>query len=137
MIPSEVAMKFSGASATCGNGKCPYTSQCRGTIETCLMKDVAAMIRGMMAEIATLQARIEHMEAVTEEDKNYIQALEKVNDQYKRTIYAYNRSMPNTKSVRKESKKPRRRKDPKEMDGDERYAYVEPKKKVEPPVVFI
>jgi len=139
MTPQEIAMKFASASATCKNGKCPFTSECRGTTETCKMKEVAMMIRAMMAEITTLQAKYNAMEGIAKQVLTYISDLEKVNSQYYQLVSKFqNGYRPKQKIVRKDARRIRKKKiDPVKMDGDERYAYEEPKQKTELPVVII
>ena len=140
MMPHEVAMKFASASAKCGNGRCPYTSECKGTTETCKMKEVAMMIRSLVAENETLKAKCMLMEVVTQSVNQYIKDLEKVNEYYYRLCIAFQNSYrPKPKIVKKSARKMHRRKklDPVKMDGDERYAYDEPKEKTDLPVVII
>jgi len=139
MTPQEIAMKFASASATCKNGKCPFTSECRGTTETCKMKEVAMMIRAMMAEITTLQAKYNAMEGIAKQVLTYISDLEKVNSQYYQLVSKFqNGYRPKQKIVRKDARRIRKKKiDPVKMDGDEHYAYEEPKQKTELPVVII
>ncbi len=140
MTPQEIAMKFSSASATCKNGKCPFTSECRGTTETCKMKEVAMMIRAMMAEITTLRTKYDALDGIAKIVLTYVADLEKVNEQYYQLVSKFqNGYRPKAKIVRKDARKIHKKKkiDPVKMDGDERYAYEEPKEKTELPVVII
>ena len=139
MTPNEVAMKFASASATCRNGKCPFTSDCRGTTETCKMREVAAIIRALVAENATLRARCAALDGISQEALGYMASLEKINEYYYKLCSSFqNGYRPKAKIVRKDARMRRKKKpkDPVLMDGDERYAYDEPK---EPdlPVVII
>lgn len=137
MTPQEVAMKFSSASSTCRNGKCPFSANCRGTSETCTMKEVAMTIRGLLAEIETLRAKYDVLIGIMNDVVPYIKELEGTNEKYQRTIVSFqNGYRPKPKTVRKSSRKLKRKKDLTEMDGDERYAYTEPKKP-DLPVVII
>lgn len=137
----EVAMKFASASATCKNGKCPYTADCRGTNETCKMKEVAMMIRALDAEVSTLQARCEKLENELAESRKYASSLEAINERYYRLSVSFqNGYRPKAKIKRKRVNKPSKKKlaNPVLMDGDERYAKEEPKKtKPDLPVVII
>ena len=140
MTPQEVAMKFASASATCRNGKCPFTSECRGTNDTCKMKDVAMIIRSLLAEIATLKTKYNVLDGITQQSLEYMASLEKINEYYYKTCASFQRGYkPKAKIVRKDARirKKKRPKDPVEMDGDERYAYVNPDKEPDLPVVVI
>ena len=137
----DVAMKFASASATCKNGKCPYTADCRGTTDTCKMKEVAMMIRALDAEIETLRAKCEKLENELAESRKYASSLEVINERYYRlTVSFQNGYRPKAKIKRKRINKPSKKKldNPVLMDGDERYAKEEPKKKKpDLPVVII
>lgn len=141
MTPSEIAMKFASASATCKNGKCPYSSQCRGTSDTCLLKEVAMVIRSLMAENSTLKAQYDALRLISHASLEYIQELEKVNQYYYQLCTKFQEGYrPKSKIVKKETRMYRKKKRPKDLtkiDGDERYAYEEPKEKTELPVVII
>lgn len=141
MTPQEIAMKFSSASATCKNGRCPFTSECRGTTETCKMKEVAMVIRSLMVDLETLQIKYATLAGVVKEVLGYITDLENANNKYHKLCVSFqNGYRPKAKIVRKGTKMRRKKKpvDPVEMDGNERYAYEEPKEpKEELPVVFI
>lgn len=139
MTPSEVAMKFASASATCKNGKCPFTSECRGTTETCKMKEVSMIIRAMETEIKALHEKYAVLDGVAKQILDYVASLEKINEQYYRIISSFqNGYRPKTKVVRKDARKKKKKKPTLvEMDGDERYAYTPPKEKPDIPVVII
>ena len=141
MIPSEVAMKFASASATCKNGKCPYTSECRGTTETCKLKEVAMIIRALEAEVDTLRSRCDVLTGQLLEFKKYISNLENINERYYRLAVSFQHGYrPKSKIKRKRVNKPSKKKldNPVLMDGDERYAKEEPPKtKPDLPVVII
>lgn len=140
MTPHEIAMKFASASATCKNGRCPFTSECRGTSETCKMKEVAAIIRSLVAENATLRAQYAALDGISQQVIEYMSNLEKINEYYYKLCTSFqNGYKPKAKIVRKDARlrKKKRPKDPVLMDGDERYAYDEPKEKTELPVVII
>lgn len=139
MTPSEVAMKFASASATCKNGKCPFTSECRGTTETCKMKEVAMIIRAMETEIKALHEKYSVLDGVAKQILDYVASLEKINEQYYRIISSFqNGYRPKAKVVRKDARKKKKKKPTLvEMDGDERYAYTPPKEKPDIPVVII
>lgn len=141
MTPSEIAMKFASASATCRNGKCPYSSQCRGTSETCLLKEVAMVIRSLEAENTTIRAQYDALRMISHVSLEYIHELEKVNKYYYDICTKFQAGYrPRNKIVKKETRMYRKKKRPKDLtkiDGDERYAYEEPKEKTELPVVII
>ncbi len=138
MTPQELATKFVSASTTCRNGKCPFTTQCRGTTETCKMKEVAMIIRGVVEENETLRARNALLEALTKPLIPYINDLERINEHYYQTIKSFQDGYrPKTKRKKLKPRKPPVKEDPKEMDGDERYAQQPPKKKPDLPVVMI
>lgn len=139
MTPHEIAMKFASASSSCKNGKCPFTADCRGTTDTCKMKEVAMVIRGLVAENETLRAQYNALDAIAKQVVPYVRELERINEHYYRTIESFQRGYrPKVKRKRlKPGRKPKEKTDPIEMDGDERYAYKEPKVKTELPVVII
>ena len=140
MTPADMALKLMSASAACMNGgKCPFSAECKGTSKTCAAKEYAFAIRALMDDVATLQARIEHLESLAHDDDLYIRELERINDSYYNTISTFQKDyIPKKKVVKKQAKtkKLRRPRDPHEMDGDERFA---PKSKYlpDPPVVII
>ena len=140
MTPQEVAMKFASASATCKNGRCPFTADCRGTTDTCKMKEVAMLIRAMMAETTTLQSKYNVLDGIAKQLLDYVCELEKVNERYYRLAVSFqNGYKPKNKIKRKKPirRTPKKKLDPVEMDGDKRYEYEEPKEKLDLPVVII
>lgn len=140
VTPEEVAMKFASASATCKNGKCPYTAECKGTRETCKMTDVALMIRALTLELTKLRTEHESLKKGTVLLAGYIHDLEKINAQYYKVISAFQRGYVQRTKVKKRVPhigSGRRKKDPLKMDGDERYAMPEEPKEPKPPVVII
>ena len=140
MTPNEIALKFASASATCKNGKCPFNSECRGTTETCKMKEVAMIIRAMMAEIATLEAKYNALDVIAKASLGYMTNLEKINKYYYDLCSRFqNGYRPKKKIVKRDARVRQKKKpiDPVKMDGKERYAYDEPKEKTELPVVII
>ena len=131
MTPHEIAMKFASASATCKNGKCPFTADCRGTSDTCKMKEVAMIIRSMQAEIDTLRSRYEAVSGITAEMLKHMSALEKINERYYRHAVSFqNGYRPRAKIKRKRTPKPSKKQleNPVLMDGDKRFEHVEPPK---------
>lgn len=139
MTPHEIAMKFASASATCGNGRCPFSSECRGTTETCKMKEVAMVIRDLVAENATLKAQCNAVNELSKTALVYMGSLEKIVDYYHRTCVSFQNGYRPKKKIAKKSArttKKRKPKDPSEMDGDERYAYT-PEKPEKPETVII
>ena len=140
MTPAEIALKFASASATCRGNKCPYSSECRGTTESCNLKEVAMSIRALVAENVTLRSQKDLLSVLSEEAFKYIKSLEQVNEYYYNVIKRFQDSYrPQQKVVKKDARMYRKKKpkDVHEMDGDERYAYEEPKVKNELPVVII
>lgn len=139
MTPQEIAMKFASASATCKNGKCPFTAQCNGTNETCKMKEVAMIIRATLEELATVRAKFDTLDGMSKVLIRYARDLEQINERYYRLIVSFqNGTKPKSKIKRKKVRKLKRKRNPVEMDGDERYAQEEPRKtKPDLPVVII
>ena len=135
MTPQETAMKLASASATCEKHKCPFASKCKGDYSTCAMKEVALTIRSSLAEIETLEATVRGLRDMLLAVHQYTLDLEKVNKRYHDMIVAFGhgyrpKNPHKVKRVYRRHLKPK--KDPVEMDGDERYAY-EPPKTTEPP----
>ena len=91
MTPQEIALKFASASSTCQNGKCPFTAGCRGTTDTCKMKEVAMVIRGLIDENETLRAKYNLVNAIAQEVVPYVRELERINEHYYRTIDSFQR----------------------------------------------
>jgi len=141
MTPQEVAMKLASASATCRNGKCPYTSECGGTSDTCKMKEVSMIIRALLTELATANAQYKALLEINQSLNNYVADLEDINAQYHKLIVSVQAGYrPRHNAKRRKPRKVKKGKpmDPVLMDGDERYAQPEPPKtKPDLPVVII
>ena len=45
MTPQELAMMCANASTKCEKYKCPFAAKCKGSYETCVMKEIAMIIR--------------------------------------------------------------------------------------------
>lgn len=142
MMPLDMAMKLSSASAKCERHKCPFMTQCKGEYTTCTMKEIALMLRAQNAEIQTKDAIIRGLQDLLLGVHDYTRELEKINKRYHDVILAFqNGYRPARKmrgKIRRSPNKKAMKKDPTEMDGDERYAY-EPPKTTEPapPLVVI
>lgn len=139
MTPQEIAMKFASASATCRNGKCPYTSECRGTSDTCKLKEVAMIIRSLLNELASANAQYKALSEINKTLNEYVSDLEDINAQYHKLVLSFQAGYRPKKSKRRKPRKTVKGKplDPLLMDGDERYAQVEQKKEPDLPVVII
>lgn len=140
MTPQEIAMKFASASATCRNGKCPYTAECDGTSSSCKLKEVAMIIRALLQELATVTSQYKMLMSVSQQMSDYISDLEDINAQYHELVVSFQRGYRPKKQVKRRS--PRKTKKGKKqdlvsMDGNEQYAYVDPDKKPDLPVVII
>ena len=97
-------------------------------------------IRALVAENVTLRSQKDLLSVLSEEAFKYIKSLEQVNEYYYNVIKRFQDSYrPKQKVVKKDARMYRKKKpkDVHEMDGDERYAYEEPKVKNELPVVII
>ena len=101
------------------------------------MKDIALMLRSMHAEIQTKDAVIKGLQDLLLGVHKYTQELEKINKRYHDVVLAFQQGYRPKKKIHRPYK-PRVKKTPEEMDGDERYA-VEPQKTSdpEPPMVVI
>jgi len=139
MTPQEIAMKFSGASATCRSGsKCPYMEECTGKASTCKLKEVAMTIRAQELDIETWTAEYKSLLKISRQLLDYIMDLENINAQYRSMIKSFQAGYRQSKLPKR--RKPRKKEQPKtleEMDGDKRYEQKVPKKKPDPPVVII
>lgn len=137
MMPLDMAMKLASASAKCERHKCPFMAQCKGDYTTCVMKDIALMLRAQNAEIQTKDAIIRGLQDLLLGVHKYTLELEKINKRYHDVILAFQQGYRPKKKI-KRPYKPRKKKTPEEMDGDERYA-VEPTRtsEPEPPLVVI
>ena len=139
MTPLEMALKLSSASGTCERHKCPFMTQCKGDYQTCVMKEIALMLRAQNAEIESLTSLCKAYADILASTQTYISSIEKINKQYHDLILAFEHGY-RPKPRRGSKTKPRRvpKKDPIEMDGDERYAQVPPpSQEPEPPLVVI
>lgn len=142
MTPEEVAMKFASASATCRGEKCPYKNDCKGTIETCGLRDVALILRTQAAENEKLRAECETLTGSIRLVADYCSSLEKINRAYYKIILRYQAGHCTAYKPKKRvphigSARGRKKKSLIEMDGDERYAMPEEPKPPKDPVVII
>lgn len=140
MTPQEVALKLASASGSCGTGRCPYSAECKGTTETCKMKEVAMIIRTIFAELETATARLRMMEGFVQYLTDYVTDLEDVNAQYHRLAVAFQNGYRARKKIAKKAPrkiKKRPKIDPVLMDGDPRYEQEEKKEVQKLPVVVI
>ena len=137
MTPLEMAMKLASSSTGCQKHKCPFMTQCKGDYTTCVMKDIALMLRSMYAEVQTKDAVIRGLQDMLLGVHKYTLELEKINKRYHDVVIAFQHGYRPKKKIRRPYK-PRTKKSPEEMDGDERYA-VEPPRQHEPdfPMVVI
>ena len=124
MMPLEVATKLASASAKCEKHKCPYAAQCKGDYTSCQMKEIALILRSQCAEIDTLTAVIAGLRDILAGVTEYVKDLEKINKRYHDLVLAFQQGYRPKKNVRRKYK-PRKKKNVEEMDGDERYAYVD------------
>ena len=136
MMPLDVAMKFASASAYCQKHKCPYSGQCKGDYQTCVMKEVALILRSQCAEIDTLKAMIQGLNDILLGVQQYTQELEKANKRYHDIVIAFQHGYRPKKTIRKPYK-PRKQKTLEEMDGDERYAVSTPSNYTPPPPTVV
>ena len=137
MVPLEIAMKLASSSANCEKHKCPFASKCKGDYATCTMKEIAMMIRAMSAEIDSLTSMCKTYASILASTQTYIAEIEKINKRYHDLVVAFEHGY-RPKKVTGRKRVPKIKKDPKEMDGDERYAQS-PAPSYEPdlPVVVI
>ncbi len=134
MTPLEMATKLASASATCERHKCPFMSKCKGDYSTCDMKEIALMLRSQSAAIDSQNALIKAYAQLLAATQSYISDIEKINKRYHDIIVAFQhgyRPKANKYSPKRSPNK-KSKKDPVEMDGDERYAF-EPPKSSDPP----
>lgn len=140
MTSQEIAMKFSSASASCKRDKCPYHKECGGYGDQCKLKDVALILREQDLQIETLQAKVNELYEMIQTLQRYEAEVETVNKRYAEMVNAYKcGKKPQYRTIRGgkrvKIRKPRKKKDPKEMDGDERYAMETPPVPAPPLVV--
>lgn len=140
MMPSEIAMKMMSACNTCQGTKCLYRTQCGGKGQSCPLKEVAMTLRAQEARIASLEAEVQAKQDIIRADESEIESLKRINKDYYKLVNAFQQGYRPPKATKKG--KPRRgrpikkKPDPVEMDGDERYA-LETTYKPEPPMVLI
>jgi hypothetical protein len=135
MTPLEVAMKLASASSKCEKHKCLFMSQCKGDYSTCVMKEIALLLRSQNAEIDSLKSLVKAYNEILASTQVYIAEIEKINKRYHDLCIAFEHGY-RPKNVKRLKRAPKPKKDPAEMDGDIRYAQ-EPEKKPEPPLVVI
>ena len=140
MTPLEMALKLASASSQCAKSKCPFMAKCKGDYTTCVMKDIALMLRSQAAEIDSQKAMINAFQDVLASTHKYIVELEKINKRYHDIVIAFQQGYrPRAKKHNaKRSPYKNAKKSVYEMDGDERYA-CEPTdtKDSNPPLVVI
>ena len=139
MMPLDMALKLASASNKCEKHKCPFMSQCKGDYTTCTMKEIALMLRAQNAEIESLTAMVDAFQKVLAATQKYIVDIEKINKRYHDLVMAFQHGYrPKAKKYTPKHVPRLKKKDPIEMDGDERYAYdPTPKSEPEPPLVVI
>lgn len=141
MMPLDMALKLASASSKCERHKCPFMTQCKGDYTTCVMKEIALMLRSQHAEIQTKDTIIHGLQDLLMGVYEYTKELEKVNKRYHDIVLAFqNGYRPARKirgKVRRSPGKKAMKKDPVEMDGDERYAYDPPKTTEPPPPLVV
>lgn len=140
MKADEVANKFQSASATCRGNKCPYAAECKGTRETCKMREIALLIRTMANELVEVHAQYDALSQGAKVLVKYIVSLEKINAEYYKMIRKFQDGYRPSNRIKKgvpHIGSGRKKKPPEEMDGDKRYAMPEDNKKEKRPVVII
>lgn len=135
MTPLEVAMKLASASSKCERHKCPFMTQCKGDYSTCVMKEIALLLRSQNAEIDSLKSLVKAYNEILASTQVYITEIEKINKRYHDLCIAFEHGY-RPKNVKRLKRAPKPKKDPEEMDGDIRYAQ-EHEKNPEPPLVVI
>lgn len=140
MMPLEMAMKLASASNTCEKHKCPFMAKCKGDYATCVMKEIALMLRSQQAEIDSQSELIKSYQAILATTQKYIVEIEKINKRYHDLVVAFQNGY-RPKSNRYKPKRVQYKKkkiDPIDMDGKERYAHDEPPaSEPRPPLVVI
>ena len=140
MMPLEMAMKLASASNTCEKHKCPFMSKCKGDYSTCVMKEIALMLRAQQAEIDSQNELIKSYNAILAATQKYIVEIEKINKRYHDLVVAFqNGYRPKAKRYSPKRVPSKKKKvDPVDMDGDERYACAPPPTgEPRPPLVVI
>lgn len=135
MMPLEMAMKLASSSSRCERHKCPFMAQCKGDYTTCVMKEIALMLRSQNAEIETLKSMVKAFSDVLASVQIYIADLEKINKRYHDLVIAFEQGYRPKKHVKRPYKP--RKKSVEEMDGDERYACSPPTATEPPPPVVM
>ena len=137
MMPLDMALKLASASATCEKHKCPFMSKCKGDYSTCVMKEIALMLRAQNAEIESLKSMCKAYAEILAATQTYIVDIEKINKRYHDLCVAFEHGY-RPKNVKNRKRIPKAKKDPAEMDGDERYAQEPPPAhEPAPPLVVI
>lgn len=138
MTPQEIAMEMMSACNTCQGTKCLYRTRCGGHNHTCPLKEVAMTLRAQEVRIEALENELKMNKEIVKAQKEEIESLNKTNNDYCKLVNAFRAGYRPPKPTKKG--KPRRgrpiKRDLIEMDGDERYALVTPRKP-EPPMVLI
>jgi len=139
MMPLEMAMKLASASASCEKHKCPFMAKCKGDYSTCVMKEIALMLRGQKAEIDSQAEMIKAFQSVLAATQQYIVEIEKINKRYHDLVVAFqNGYRPKAKRYKPKRVPSKKKIDPIDMDGKERYAYEPPPtSEPRPPLVVI
>ena len=128
--------RCASASSRCERYKCPFASQCKGSYETCVMKEIALILRSQTAEIDSLAATVAALRDIITGLHTYITDMEKINKRYHDLVIAFQHGYRPQRTIRKPYK-PRKKKEPIEMDGDERYAQLTPLNEPTPPMMVI
>ena len=76
MLPLEMAMKLASASTTCERHKCPFMAKCKGDYSTCVMKEIALMLRAQNAEIESLKSMVTAYQNIIATTQIYINDIE-------------------------------------------------------------
>lgn len=128
MMPLDTAYQLARASNDCEKYKCPFASKCKGDHTSCVMKEIAAIIRAQNADIELKTSQLVAANAFLNAAAEYIDQLEKVNKRYHDIVVAFqNGYRPKSKRYNpKRNVNKKKKKDLVEMDGDERYAYDPP-----------
>lgn len=98
------------------------------------------MIRSLVADLSMLQSRYTLLESTLNANLEYIRDLEKINRYYTTLCSRFQEGYRPKAKVVKKAQRLRQKKKPKEpelMDGDEQFAYKDPNKKPDLPVVII
>ena len=138
MTPNEMASMLASMQGRCQNGKCPFSAKCKGPNGECEFKEIAFLIRALMAEVVKVRAANTALVKCYDALNDYIKELEDVNERYYRAIRAFQDGVrPSKKMKRSRLYKRKPPKNPLLADGDERYAYVEPKQDEKLPLVIL